>query len=336
MGRSRPGRCDDLATVSGRRAVGPVGPVPPVRSANDATTGPAAGRDSVHRIGVWCVRAPTLIHASSTCLCTNTAPDRSRTDPLHAPCDNRGPMADRSDLAPHGRAPATGPARIVAGFPTDRISRPTRRRAGVFQRALRREVSRLHDPRRLAAMAILIAVAGIFGAGLIARGELAGADARAYWAGVRIWLAGGNPYAPTGPFLPYVYAPWMLPLFAPWALLPWDVAWFVWRGGALLLLFWTIHWAYKRKPLADRDRRPHPGVPDRGQPRHREHHPDARVHALGLPLRRPADRRAAVGPGDLDEVGPGALLAHPRPEGPRLGRGLAARGGACSAWRCCR
>jgi hypothetical protein len=159
-------------------------------------------------------------------------------------------MADRSDLAPHGRTPATGPARIVAGFPTDRISRPTRRRAGVFQRALRREVSRLNDPRRLAAMAILIAVAGVFGAGLIARGELAGADARAYWAGVRIWLAGGNPYAPTGPFLPYVYAPWMLPLFAPWALLPWDVAWFVWRGGALLLLFWTIHWAYKRKPLA--------------------------------------------------------------------------------------
>ena len=42
----------------------------------------------------------------------------------------------------------------------------------------------------------------------------------------------------------------MLPLFAPWALLPWDVAWFVWRGSALLILFWTIHWAYRRKPLA--------------------------------------------------------------------------------------
>jgi Glycosyltransferase family 87 len=99
-------------------------------------------------------------------------------------------------------------------------------------------------------MAILIVVAGAFGAGLVARGELAGADARAYWAGVRIWLNGGNPYAPTGPFLPYVYAPWMLPLFAPWALLAWDVAWFVWRGGAILLLAWTIHWAYRRRPLA--------------------------------------------------------------------------------------
>ena len=41
----------------------------------------------------------------------------------------------------------------------------------------------------------------------------------------------------------------MLPLFAPWALLPWDVAWFVWRGGTILLLLWTIHWAYRRRPL---------------------------------------------------------------------------------------
>ena len=85
--------------------------------------------------------------------------------------------------------------------------------------------------------------------GLIARGEAGGADARAYWAGVRIWLNGGDPYHPTGPFLPYVYAPWMLPLFAPWAVLPWDVAWFVWRGGTILLLLWTIHWAYRRRPL---------------------------------------------------------------------------------------
>ena len=84
---------------------------------------------------------------------------------------------------------------------------------------------------------------------MIARGEAGGADARAYWAGVRIWLNGGDPYHPTGPFLPYVYAPWMLPLFAPWAVLPWDVAWFVWRVGTILLLLWTIHWAYRRRPL---------------------------------------------------------------------------------------
>ena len=100
-----------------------------------------------------------------------------------------------------------------------------------------------------AAIVLLSLTFSLLVAGIIARGEAAGADARAYWAGVRIWLNGGDPYHPTGPFMPYVYAPWMLPLFVPWALLPWDVAWFVWRVGTILLLLWTIHWAYRRRPL---------------------------------------------------------------------------------------
>ena len=129
------------------------------------------------------------------------------------------------------------------------VNAPTRRRAGVFRRALRREASRLRDRRRLLAMVILILVFGSVSALLLARGEQSGADARAYWAGVRIWLNGGDPYHPTGPFLPYVYAPWMLPLFAPWALLPWEVAWVVWRGATILFLLWTIDWAYRRRPL---------------------------------------------------------------------------------------
>jgi len=133
--------------------------------------------------------------------------------------------------------------------PATLIDRPTRRRAGVFRRALRRETSRLRDRRRIAAIVILILVFGVASALIVARGDAAGTDARAYWAGVRIWLGGGDPYHPTGPFLPYVYAPWMLPLFAPWALLPWDVAWFVWRGGTILLLLWSIDWAYRRRPL---------------------------------------------------------------------------------------
>ena len=62
--------------------------------------------------------------------------------------------------------------------------------------------------------------------------------------------AGGDPYHPTGPFLPYVYAPWILPIFTPWALLPWDVAWFAWRGASIFLLAWTVHWAYGRRPIA--------------------------------------------------------------------------------------
>ena len=132
---------------------------------------------------------------------------------------------------------------------SDLVDRPTRRRAGVFRRALRREVHRLNDRRRIAAMVLLMLTFGILAAGILARGEAGGADARAYWAGVRIWINGGDPYHPQGPFLPYIYAPWMLPLFAPWALLPWDVAWFVWRGGTILLWLWTIDWAYRRRPL---------------------------------------------------------------------------------------
>ncbi len=130
------------------------------------------------------------------------------------------------------------------------VRRPAGRRAGVIHRALRREATRLREPRRIAAMAILIIAFALTIAGIAARGETAGADAQAYWAAVRLWLEGGDPYHPTGPFLPYVYPPWMLPLFAPWALLPWEVAWFAWRGGTILLLLWSIRWAYARRPLA--------------------------------------------------------------------------------------
>ncbi|MEA2631476.1 MAG: hypothetical protein QOE66_1695, partial [Chloroflexota bacterium] len=42
----------------------------------------------------------------------------------------------------------------------------TRRHAGVFRRALRREVSQLRDRRRLLAMAILISVGGLMAAAI--------------------------------------------------------------------------------------------------------------------------------------------------------------------------
>lgn len=143
-----------------------------------------------------------------------------------------------------------GPSNDAQPAGTSGVPSAHRRRWAVFRRALRHEVSRLHDRRRILAMTLLIVTFGCIAAGVIARGEPAGADARAYWAAVRIWLGGGDPYRPTGPFLPYVYAPWMLPAFAPWALLPWDVAWYVWRGGTILALLWTIHWAYSQRPLA--------------------------------------------------------------------------------------
>ena len=130
-----------------------------------------------------------------------------------------------------------------------KVDMPTRRRAGVFRRALRAELTRIRDPRRLFLVLLLGLVGGVILAGLIARGEAAGADTRAYWAAGRLWLSGGDPYHPSGPFMPYVYAPWMLPLFVPWSLMPWDVAWFVWRGATVLGLLWSIHWAYKRRPM---------------------------------------------------------------------------------------
>jgi hypothetical protein len=130
-----------------------------------------------------------------------------------------------------------------------KVDRPTRRRAGVFRRALRAEVTRINDPRRLFLVILMGVVGGIILAGLISRGEAAGADARAYWAAGRLWLNGGDPYHPSGPFMPYVYAPWSLPLFVPWSLLPWDVAWFFWRGATIVGLLWSVHWAYKRRPM---------------------------------------------------------------------------------------
>jgi hypothetical protein len=166
-------------------------------------------------------------------------------------------MTDGALPGPADRHGETAPSRWSAlaermvALPGQRglIDKPTRRRAGVFRRALRKELMRLRDPRRLGLVLLLGLLGGVMLAGLIARGEAAGADARAYWAAGRLWMDGGDPYHPTGPFMPYVYAPWMLPLFLPWALLPWDVAWFVWRGATVIALLWTAHWAYKARPM---------------------------------------------------------------------------------------
>jgi hypothetical protein len=108
----------------------------------------------------------------------------------------------------------------------------------------------LHDRRRMLAILLTSLAGTMIVVFVFARGELAGADARAYWGGVRVWLAGGDPMLPPQPYLPYVYAPWSVPLFLPWALLPWDVAWIVWRGINVLLLVWSASWAYQRHPLA--------------------------------------------------------------------------------------
>jgi len=127
------------------------------------------------------------------------------------PCENAGAMADAQRPPELHPVPGTarGRGRVVIDW-RELIGHPTRRRAGVYRRAIRREISRLRDHRRLLAILLISIVFSLLAAGMIGRGDAAGADARAYWAGVRIWLNGGDPYHPTGPFLPYVYAPWML------------------------------------------------------------------------------------------------------------------------------
>jgi hypothetical protein len=108
----------------------------------------------------------------------------------------------------------------------------------------------LRDPRRLAAIFILVVCGAAIAVWIVARGDLVGADARAYWGGVRLWLSGGDPLDPPPPYMPYVYWSWSLPLFVPWAALPWETAWFVYRVVNVILFAWSVTWAYRQHPLA--------------------------------------------------------------------------------------
>ncbi len=110
-------------------------------------------------------------------------------------------------------------------------------------------LTRLRDPRRLLAIALLAITGGLVFAFIYARGELAGSDALAYWKSVQLWLSGADPYATPAGVLPYAYAPWSLFVFLPWALIPWDIAWFVWRAANIALFGASVAWAYKRRPL---------------------------------------------------------------------------------------
>lgn len=102
---------------------------------------------------------------------------------------------------------------------------------------------------RAIAIAVLALALGMTAAFLWARSSAAGADALAYWEGVRLWLAGLDPYHPPGARLPYLYAPWLLPVFLPWAALPWPAAWFAWRAAMVAGFAVTLAWAYRRRPL---------------------------------------------------------------------------------------
>jgi len=106
-----------------------------------------------------------------------------------------------------------------------------------------------HDRARLAAVLITGIVGGLMVTCLVAHDRGAGADAFAYWTAVRTWLAGGDPYHPVAAVWPYAYPIWLLPIFLPWALLPWPVAWAIWRTAMVVLFCWSFVWAYQRRPL---------------------------------------------------------------------------------------
>lgn len=117
--------------------------------------------------------------------------------------------------------------------------------------------ARLRERRRVAAIALLALAGGLILAFLIARGQLAGSDALAYWTAVHRWWAGADIYQalpdryvpPSQGVLPFSYAPWALYLFLPWALLPWNVAWIVWRFAMIALFAVSVGWAYRQRPL---------------------------------------------------------------------------------------
>ncbi|MEO8625476.1 MAG: glycosyltransferase family 87 protein [Candidatus Limnocylindrales bacterium] len=114
------------------------------------------------------------------------------------------------------------------------------------------------SPGRIGAILLLALTGGVVFALLWQRGQLAGSDAFAYWTAVHRWLGGQDIYQvipglnvpPSEGPLPFAYAPWSLYLFLPWAALPWDIAWFVWRAANIALFAWSVAWAYDRRPLA--------------------------------------------------------------------------------------
>ena len=118
-------------------------------------------------------------------------------------------------------------------------------------------IARLREPRRLAAIVLLGVTGGLVLALIYSRGQLAGSDAFAYWTAVQRWLSGADIYQvqpglyvpPTEGALPFAYPPWSLYLFLPWALLPWDFAWMLWRVAIIGLFALSVAWAYERRPL---------------------------------------------------------------------------------------
>ena len=205
------------------------------------------------------------------------------------------------------------------------IDRPTRRRAGVFRRALRREASRLRDPRRIAAILLLSLTFALL-AGRPDRPRRSGRRRRPGVLGRRPDLAQRRRPVPPDRPVPAV------------RLRAVDAAAVRAVGGPAVGRR-VVRLARRDDPAAALDdplgvpppaaddgrHRRGPRLPVRGEPRHRQHQPAAHADAVGRPVHRPTPRRPAVGAGDLDEVD--ARSSSGRSSRP--GRGA----GASSGWR---
>ena len=199
---------------------------------------------------------------------------------------------------------------------------------------MRQDLGFLRDPVRLAAILILVVCGAAIAVWIIARGDLVGADARAYWGGVRLWLGGGDPLDPPPPYMPYVYWSWSLPLFTPWAALPWETAWFVYRVVQHRALRVERDLGLQAAPAGHGAPGGDHHHPAGGHARHRQHHPALRHGYLGRALRGAAAGWLHVGPGRGPQVVPAAALPHPAAARPGSG---ASPGWSCSAsspWPC--
>src|SRR6188768_3363061 len=86
------------------------------------------------------------------------------------PCENARAMADADAPHPPELHPVPGTARgrgrRVVDL-SDVLGTPTRRRAGVYRRAMRREAARLRDRRRVIAIVLLSVTFSLLAAGMI-------------------------------------------------------------------------------------------------------------------------------------------------------------------------
>ena len=161
------------------------------------------------------------------------------------------------------------------------------RAAGVIRRALRREATRIREPRRLAAILILAIVFAAAMAGMWARGEMRAATRRrtgrpsgsGWRAATRIT------HGPVPPVrLRAVDAAAVRPVG------PAAVGRRVVRlprrddPAAAVVDSLGLH----PSPAGDRDPAPDPGVPDRRRPGHRQHQPAGRARAVRGPFAGPS------------------------------------------------